>query len=528
MTQSDDDRPIVTIESGRLRGVRADGARQFRGIPYGAPTSGAARFRPPRPVPPWAGIRDASLWGPRTAQAAVNATSLEARDAPFYFRIFGERFPQDSSEDALTLHVYTPDRDEVAGLPVLVWIHGGGFTHGSSVTQRTYAPAFPRDQEVILVAVTHRLGALGYAWLGDIDPDYADSANVGLLDLVAALEWVHRNIAAFGGDAGNVTIFGESGGGLKVACLHGVPRADGLFHRAIIQSAPPGPDMMLEREDATRHSRWLLEGLGVDLAKPLAPQLEELDWRPIAAAQAAVVDPPVGATPTDRQPKGFGFSPFIDGTVVTAHPADALAEGASARKPLVMGISRDEWRSERSADPWYGVLTWEELAENVRKVAGHRAEAVLATYRREAPELDPSQTWARITSHLWMLMPLYAILHRRAATGAGPYWEYLFGWTSPVLPDMSAFHGLETSFVFGAWRAIPIAVDDPRAPALSALMNGAWASFARSGDPNGGALPAWPASTGSTHSTMVFDPPVHLDDDPLGRIYEVWTTDPGN
>jgi para-nitrobenzyl esterase len=515
---------VIKTDAGAVRGLIEDGSRQYRAIPYAADPVGQLRFRAPRPPIPWSGVRDVTSWGPRAAQPSVSRQSLESRDPGLYFHVFGSRFPQDTREDSLTLHVYTPDGEDLKGLPVLVWFHGGGFTHGSSVTHRTYGAPFARDQECVIVSVTHRLGALGYAWFGDIDDDYSQDANVGALDLVAALRWVQQNIASFGGDPGNVTIFGESGGGLKVVTVNAMPRARELFARSIIQSAPPGREMMHDRESATANSLLLLAELGVDRKARLAPQLERLDWERIVAAQVAIIDSDPAMA--DKQPRGFGFSPFLDGNWVAEDAVEALTTGANAYKPLMIGISEHEWGSERGTDPEFLAIDENELNTRVSALAGPDSQRLIDTYRRELPNLTPAHIWIRMLSHRWMLLPLRHILAERSAHGTGPYWEYLLTWSSPDRPDLGgAFHGLETGLIWGNYNAVPVTSGQTGIPQLSELMQRAWGAFARAGDPNGGALPEWPASTGERHSTMVFDTPTRVEDDPQGHLFRAWDSE---
>lgn len=511
--------PTARLTTGMVRGRRDGGVKQYRGIPYGASTGGANRFRSPRPVAAWDGVREATDWGSMSPQSTHAPSSLASKDRVLYDETFGAPYDQALAEDCLTVHVWEPDTVAIEPRPVMVWIHGGGFDHGTAAASRTDGAAFARDHGVVVVSSSHRLGALGYTWLGDIDPEFADSANVGMLDLVACLEWVRDNAAAFGGDPDNVTLFCESGGGLKVTTLMGMPSARGLFHRVILQSAVPWPTVLIDRAEATRYARLLLAELGLDASKPLSEQLRTRTAEEIVAAQWRAFAQ--GAT-EGGQPNGFGFSPFLDGTLITETPLDALCEGGGAQIPLITGFTEHEWGAILSTDETFVGLDEATMLDRVHGMVGEGASGLVRVYRDAYPELTPEQLLVRIVSHRWFLMSSAEVTRRRAGSGAAPFWEYLFTWKSPHRPQLGAFHGSEGSFVFGTTQNVPLTQSDPHADELARVVNGAWARFATTGDPNGAGLPLWPANPADEHSTMVFDHPVRLERDPLRAIREAW------
>jgi para-nitrobenzyl esterase len=513
------DSPTTELTTGTVRGLRESGVRQYRGIPYAASTGGENRFRPPQPVEPWPGVRDAVEWGSMSPQSTHSPSSLVSKDRTLYYDTFGEPYEQALAEDCLTVHVWEPDSIAAAPRPVMVWIHGGGFDHGTAAASRTDGSAFAREHDVVMVSSSHRLGALGYTFLGDIDPEYADTANVGMLDIVACLEWVRDNAAAFGGDPANVTLFCESGGGLKVTTLMGMPSAQGLFHKVILQSAVPWPTVLIDRAEATRYANLLLEELEMDAGQPLAPQfalkntieIVEAQWRAFAQ----------GAT-EGGQPNGFGFSPHLDGTVITETPLDALTEGGGADIPMITGFTEHEWGAILSTDPTFVGLDEETMLDRVQGMVGAAALTLVAVYRSEYPELTPEQLMVRIVSHRWFVMSTAEVTDRRVRNGSAPFREYLFAWKSPKRPELGAFHGSEGSFIFDSTEAVPLTHSDPEAPALAHEVNAAWARFARTGDPNGDGFPLWPANLHDEHAMMVFDHPVRLENDPLERIRAAW------
>jgi len=408
---------------------------------------------------------------------------------------------------------------------VLVWFHGGGFEHGSAATLRTDGSTYAREHGVIVVSATQRLGALGYTYVAGIDPSFAGDANGGIQDMVLALRWVRDEISAFGGDPGNVTVAGESGGGLKVAVLMATPAAQGLYHKAILQSGSPGPTVMLSPEHGTATARALLAELGIDPVAPLGPALGRLDPIAVVEAQERVTHRDTYAQEA-TQPRGFGFSPVLDGVVVTGAPLDAVTTGAGAQVPLIIGFTAHEWGAmmshEASKDFDIDALTGQ-----MRGLVGDRAAEVVAVYRQQFPELTPGQLWVRVTSHQWLALPSGRIAELRAARAAAPTWEYLFSWSSPDYPSLGSFHGIEGGFLFGTVEDVPITRSDPAAPRLARTANAAFARFVASGDPNGADLPTWPASTGSDHETLVLDHPVRVEHDPLAAIRAAWRTQTG-
>ena len=322
--------PVVETASGRVKGVTSDGVHVFKGIPYGASTAGANRFMPPRKPEPWTGVREAIVYAGRSPQAPA------AAQRPELATVWGPVDMLPVGEDCLTLHVWTPGLDN-AKRPVMVWLHGGAFSYGSANSPRYDSTNLARRNDVVVVAVNHRLNIFGHLDLSSLGGErFAQSGNAGVLDLVVALEWVREHAARFGGDPGNVTIFGQSGGGGKVSALLAMPSAKGLFHKAIIQSG--ASVRFAERERTTRLADAVLKHLG------LGPdQLDALQALPLERLQEAVA-PAQATLPRPRYPllDRYNFGPVIDGSVLPGQPFDPAAPSVSDDVPIMIGGTKDE------------------------------------------------------------------------------------------------------------------------------------------------------------------------------------------
>jgi len=453
----------------------------FKGIRYGADTS-RRRFLPPVAPEPWTGVRDALEYGPIAPQPGNRPVS----------------------EDCLHLNAWTPGLRDTARRPVMVWFHGGAYASGTSNEFETDGARLSRRGDVVVVTVNHRLNAFGYLYLAEFgSADLADSGNVGQLDLVLALEWVRDNIAAFGGNPSNVTIFGHSGGGAKSATLMGMPRARGLFHRVATHS---GQQITASRTaTATTHARTLLTALG--LAPAHVDQLRSLPM-----AQLIKVS---------RAPAYLG--PVKDGRSLPRDPFDPDAPPQSADIPMILGNTRDETRTLIGrANPSLFELTWDTLPPMLEKNSPFmgtldRAE-VIAAYRRWHPHYSPSDVFFAATtdSRSWRGQVIEA--DRRAEQGRNT-WVFQFDWPTPVDGGKwKAHHGLDVPFIFDNVAITPHMVGAGADQlALSATMSDAWIAFARTGNPNVKGLPEWPAFDLKRRATMVFDTQIRVLDDPRGN-----------
>lgn len=508
MTSTETRAPIVTTRSGAVSGETREGIHSFRGIPYGAPTGGANRFMPPRTPQPWTGVREASTYGPiapqlnRGAAAAANPID-DARG--------------NEGEDCLVLNVFTPGTEDGGKRPVMFWCHGGGFVTGSGGAAYD-GSNLARRGDVVVVTINHRLNGLGFLHLGDIGgPEFAESGNVGMLDIVAALEWVRDNIAEFGGDPGNVTVFGESGGGRKTAVLMAMPSAKRLFHKAIIQS---GPEL---RANEPAYATQLAQAVLSELA--LGPsQLGELQRLPLErfmAAQAAA-----SAKMPSSNARG-GFRPVADGAVLPSQPWANGAPALSADVPLMVGFNRTEATLFLANDKEAFELDEAGLQKRVGRLLRDRADGVIEQMRAIYPDASPSDLYIAIqTGFLRYPIDSIRIAERKAQQGAAPAYAYMFEWESPArFGKLKTPHALEIPFVFdnvdlGMWSTFTRST--PEAFALAAKVSATWAAFARTGDPNTGDLPRWEPYSADKRGTMLINNESRLASDPRREERELW------
>ena len=502
----DDDAPIVSTRSGAVRGATGDGCAVFRGIPYAAAPVGPLRWRAPQPAPTWSGVRDATARGPACPQPG---------SGPLDGLVPGMAVgPQD--EDCLTLDLWTPTLPTPGpaeatrnGLrPVLVWIHGGAFTMGSKSLGVHDGARLASTNDVIVVTLNYRLGALGF-----LAPDHPDATpNVGLLDQVEALRWVRSNIGAFGGDPDRVTVFGESAGGGSVLSLLSMPSARGLFHRAIVQSG--ATDLLLTAAGAREVTAEFCAQLGVDSHDlPALRNLPVADLLGAQARTAANLFSTVGTMP---------FHPAVDGEILPTSWLDAVREGSGA-VPLLIGTTRDEMSLFSSFDPAAADLDRTALERRLTR-ARVGVDAVLAAYAGIGVT-GPPEVWSRFTTDTAMWVPALRIAEANAAHA--PTFMYRFDWTCSV-PGLGAPHGIDIPFPFltidrDGWDRF---VSDPDAAiGLARTIAGAWSSFARDGVPDLDHRP-WPPYESTRRATAVLGRTVEIIDDPDGPIRRVLTADP--
>lgn len=505
--------PIVETTAGKVRGATVDGISGFKGIPYGASTAGPNRFMPAQPVAPWGGVRDALDWAGHAPQAFFGARRAEVS------ALFGtpDKVPQ--SEDCLTLNVWTPGVGS-ARRPVMVWYHGGAFSYGSANRPVTDGSNLARRGDVVVVSANHRLNAFGFLYLAALGgEEFTHSGNVGVLDLVATLQWIRDNIANFGGDPGNVTIFGQSGGGGKVSTLLAMPAAKGLFHRGIVMSG--AGIRMAEPQASTRLAETILGELGLT-----AKELDKLQSLPVQQLLAAI-EPAlkkVGRPPHPLLDR-YGFGPVVDGHDLPHHPFDPTATDLSDTVPVMVGGTRDENALFLAADDavWNRTLSADELKQRVSRIVGGDTDAVLALYRKMHPEMTPAELLIEITtdSNFWIRSILLA--ERKAAKGEAPVYMYSFNWRTPVLGGkLMAPHALDVSFVFDTTDFGGMAGHLQQAKAIAAVESATWAAFARAGKPDNAAIPAWPAYTEASRATMTIDTEWHVQGDPQADARLLW------
>jgi para-nitrobenzyl esterase len=483
---------LVETRFGTVEGFEKDGVLQFRGIPFAAPPVGELRWRAPRAPEPWTGVRPALEFGPMAPQG------------PERIALFPGPDKKDISEEGcLTLNVFTSGVDGEPR-PVMLWIHGGGFTAGSSRSDWYNGSSFAR-RGVVLVTINYRLGALGFLHLGD---DFPGSGNAGLLDQVAARAWVRDNIAAFGGDPGNVTIFGESAGAMSVGSLLGMPAASGLFHKAIAESGAATHVNGAERA-AEAAERMLAKVGGIDA-------LRSATWERLVEVQGEVVE---------EMTRGGGrlpFSPVVDGVVLPRVPQETVAAGAAAAVRLLTGTTRDEMTlfllptASANGDE----MTDETAVRRLERTNPGTAESLYEGYRRElGASASPRDVWVAVETDRMFRIPAVRMASAQARHTAD-VWMYLFTWESPALDGvLKSCHALEIPFV---WNTLSTPGSEgftgsgPEADALAEEMHAAWVAFAASGEPG------WERYDEARRATRVFGSGAGVVDDPMGAQRRLW------
>ena len=480
----------VRTTAGRVRGVVRNGVHQFWGVPYGASTEGHNRFMPPVKPAPWSGVRDAFQVSQRAPQDEGGPISV----------VWALDRREEMGEDCLGINIFTPGLDN-RDRPVMVWLHGGGFSGGSGNWLLYDGTNLAQKEDVVVVAVNHRLNLFGFLHLAELGGEkWAQSTNVGMQDIVGVLEWIRDNIDDFGGNPDNVTIFGQSGGGGKTTTAMAMPSAKGLFHRSIAQSGSAFRGTA--GSDATEAAERFLAGLG--LRTDQLDQLQRMPWRQLQEAFFS------------ERIQGLGRGPVIDGTVLPRHQWDPTAPAYSVDVPLMMGSTETE-------NGWSGPPPFElsdtdmlarftTLANDDEKKAGE----LIALYQRKHPGLRNQMLWLTAQSDNSRRWNAQALGQLKFEQGGAPSYLYFFNWYSPVYDNrMGSYHTLDIPFaLYNVDIAASMTGSQQRKYALADTMSAAWAAFARNGNPNHADMPTWPAFNPRDFPTMILGDEVQAVNDP--------------
>jgi para-nitrobenzyl esterase len=499
---------VVEIESGKIAGAIIRKIYSFRGIPYGATTAGQNRFCPAQKPKPWTGIRSTRQYGFVCPQD--KGTGRLNDEEAFMFQW------QDSveGEDCLRINVWTPGINDSKKRPVMVWLHGGGFSAGSGHdTLMLDGENLARRGDVVVVSLNHRLNILGFLDLSKYGEKYVQSGNVGMLDIVTALTWVRDNIAVFGGDPGRVLIFGQSGGGGKVSTLMGMPAAKGLFHRAVVQSGSFGLSNTQDRSQ--KLADLVLAELGLRAAT--VDRLQTLPYADLRRASESVmsrVNPPFDMLNVRKMVASLNFGPVIDCKVLPSILFGDKAPAISAGVPMIIGTTLNEFATGMN-NPDFKLMTEAELEARIELIYPGRAKKIVSAFRHRTPDAKPYELWSRIASAPVRQAAVRQAASKSALNGA-PAFLYWFAWQTPMFDGRpQAFHCAELPFVFyNTDRCETMTGGGPDARTLAGKVADAWIQFARTGDPNHKGIPNWPKFTPQTVPTIMFDNKVQVELNP--------------
>ncbi|HRH50901.1 MAG TPA: carboxylesterase family protein [Panacibacter sp.] len=499
---------IVATESGKVKGYIHDGIYTYKGIPYAK----ADRFMAPSKPDAWPGVRSSMSYGP-VCPTDPTTTTFDEFEFPFNHN-WGF-----TNENCLCLNVWTKQINDGKKRPVMVWLHGGGFTAGSSIELPSYdGENLTKKGDVVVVSVNHRLNILGFLDLSAYGDKYKSSPDAGLMDLIASLQWIKQNIAQFGGDPDNVTIFGQSGGGGKVTCLMNAPSAKGLFSKAIVQSGSYITNFM-DQSVTKRIGAALLEVLNLQPSQ--VDSLQKISYETLNAAGKKALKKVSDDLKAEGKPVagfGLGWGPILDGNVLPYQPQDAAATALSKDIPLLVGSTKNEFAPFA---PGTRDITMDQAKENLKKKYGDKADAFIAAVNKAYPNTVKPSDYTDIDLNFRPLSITQANL--KVASGTAPVYMYLFTWQSPVNDGIyKAMHCMDLAFQFDNIKLCEqMTGGGKEAYTLADKISSAWLNFAKTGDPNAKGLPKWPKYTPENGATMIFDNTCELKNAPDKELLQI-------
>jgi len=496
---------IVQTKSGKIEGAREDNILVFRGVPYATPPIGENRWLPPEPVKPWAGVRQATKFTPIAPQVVQPGGIWAA-------------VPEPQNEDCLYLNIWTPGLDNEKR-PVMVWIHGGGFTGGSGSGPGYRGNSLVRRGNAVVVTLNYRLGSLGFLRLNEVTSGrIPNTGNEGLLDQAMALQWIKENITGFGGNPNNITIFGESAGGMSIGCQLSMPGSKGLFHKAILQSG--AASNVISPEVANRVAEIYLDTIGikggdVDSLYTLSTQ-QLIDGQNQFSFKVRNSNLDINYLP---------FQPVIDGAVIPIHPLQAVKEGSSNDIPIIVGSTLNEWEFFTLFDPAMTALGKDDLlvrlkpqipTENIPGIV----DAYIASRKARGLPFTDSDIYSAIQTDLVFRLPAIWLAEAKQCHKQ-PAYHYIFTWPSPFMNGkLEACHAIDVPFTWGSYEPV-FSGTGPKADTLARNTQEAWLAFAHNGKPDCDSLGKWPAY-GNNRETMILGENCHLENDPLGKERIAW------
>jgi len=492
--------PVVETAYGRVRGISENGVHTFKAVPYGETTAGANRFMPPRPPKAWTGVKDCLAYGPQTPQGAGPSVQEPLRSPDGFTRLYARR-PEPQSEDCLILNIWTPALDNKKR-PVMFWIHGGGFSTGSGASPWYDGTNVAKKQDVVVVTINHRLNVFGYCHLGAFSPRYADSANCGTLDCIAALAWVRDNIGRFGGDPKRVMVHGQSGGGRKTSMVLATTPSQGLFQRAVIQS---GSQLRVDtKETGEAKARRLLEALNI--APGDVDRLQQVPMLDIQRVQGRAA--------------GAQWMPVVGTPSLPAHPGDGVIPGISHNVPVMIGTCRTEQSGFMAPDGALDRLTDAQLQARLEMVQRGQGANLLAMYKRLYPKSSNAEIAYMAATDRGYFLDSTIMAGLRAQQARAPTFYYSFEWETPI--DGGRFfapHALEIPFVFDSLaKATNIAGPvTPESQHLADQVSALWANFARNGVPSAPGVPRWTPYNVERRPTLAINTVSRMVNDPRGE-----------